>query len=97
MRDALEDDTEDGVIGDLSAEGVECRENFIAFCLTSVGGHQNRIGELRQYERVSENGRGAVDDDETELITPGGEQACHASGGDQFGGTGRTSAGVNDR
>ena len=68
MRDALEDDTEDGVIGDLPAEGVERGKNLIAFCLTSAGGHQNRVRELRQYERVSENGRGAVDDDETCLL-----------------------------
>ena len=97
MRDALENDAEDSVIGDLAAEGVESRENFIAFCLTSVGSHQNRVRQLRQHERVGEDGCGAVNDDETELIAPGGKQACHAGGGDQFGGAGRASTGVNDR
>ena len=94
MRGALEDDAEDGVIGDLAAEGVEGGENLIAFCLTGPGSDQNGVGELGEDEGVGEYGGGAVDDDEAEVIAPRGEQACHARGGDEFGRTGRASAGV---
>ena len=96
MRGALEDDPEDGVIGDLAAEGVEGRKNLIAFCLTGPGSDQNCVRHLREHEGVGVYGGGAVDDDEAEVIAPRGEQACHACGGDEFGRTGRASAGVHD-
>lgn len=93
---AAEDEREDGMGGNLAAEGVEGGEDFIAGGAAGVGGEQDSIGELRENEGVGVEGGGAVDDDEAEFLTPARKERGHAGRGDELGGTGWAGSGVKD-
>jgi hypothetical protein len=92
----LENQAEDGVVRNLSAQGVPRRQDLGAGGFAGLSGDQDSVGKLSEDQSIGEDGGGAVDHDETEFVAPRGEQARHALGSDELGRAGRMSARVND-
>ena len=96
LRSVFKHQAQDGVAGDLAAEGLEGGEDFVARGCFGASGEEHSVGELREDEGVGVDGGRAVEDDEAEFLAPADEQIGHTDGRDELGGTGRTRAGGND-
>jgi hypothetical protein len=56
LGDILENEAEDGMVGNLAAEGVPGGENVVALRLAGLGSDKHGVGGLGENKSIGENG-----------------------------------------